>query len=197
VSTATRFALINSGAVDLLCDLTSDLESRRGYVSFSHHTALTPIVAVVKNQSAIRSFTDFNQIRVALPVGSTGTLQLRKLEAANGISAIEVPVRDQRAAFQGVAIGTADATVLSRTTADSFVMSSPRPEDFRIVDSPLDWEPAALVVGHEESRLLDVVNQTLDGMRNTGRLQELFDKWFGPLPHAQGSTEYSRVPPPT
>lgn len=183
---STRLPLMAKNDIDMECGATTNNQVRQKDVAFAVTTFVEEVRAVVRSSSSIQSVKDMGGKAVATSAGTTSLPLLRKFKSSNGQEVKEVVARSDTQAFAMVSEGKADAYVMDGQIVASFVSSSPRPEDFRLLSEVLSVEPIAIMLPKGDDAFKKFVDESLKSMMRSGDIQKVYAKWFTePIPPNQ------------
>jgi len=181
VSVDARIPALQTGRVDIVAAALGYTKERATQIDFSSAYYQTPITVLVQNNSGIEKFAQFAGKQVSAIRGSTPELYARQqLIGANVVTFDDAP-----SAFMALMQNKAQGMAMSEPAAVRFRNRSKGKTHF--LEETLHYEPECIGVKKGETALLDAVNKTLDKMERNGRMQAIWDKWYGP------STEYNMV----
>jgi len=134
------------------------------------------LVALVKQDSSIKSLADLNGKKVSVQVGTKSVSYLH--DNYPKVSTVEVEKNQEM--FDLVGIGRVDAAVTGKPAAFQFVRTRP---GFRVVDEALTTEAYGIAVRKDEPQLLVDLNTALTKIKADGTYNAIVEKWF-PANHA-------------
>lgn len=130
-------------------------------------------LVVRKDEPGIRGVDDLAGKRVAVELGSAGDAIARQVRTK--VSRMHLVLReDQKSALQALVSGEADAAIVDGVSARMF------PGPICLVSPPLESVPYVIVLPKKSPKLLAEVNHALASLKESGRLQELYQKWIVP-----------------
>ncbi len=130
-------------------------------------------LVVRKDEPGIRGVDDLAGKRVAVELGSAGDAIARQVRTK--VSGMHLVLReDQKSALQALVSGEADAAIVDGVSARMF------PGSICLVSPPLESVPYVIVLPKKSPKLLVEVNHALASLKESGRLQELYQKWIVP-----------------
>ncbi len=130
-------------------------------------------LVVRKDEPGIRGVDDLAGKRVAVELGSAGDAIARQVRTK--VSGMHLVLReDQKSALQALVSGEADAAIVDGVSARMF------PGSICLVSPPLESVPYVIVLPKKSPKLLAEVNHALASLKESGRLQELYQKWIVP-----------------
>ncbi len=170
---------VQAGTVDCCISAMTIKEDRAKVVDFStpYFTAGL-IVAVAQNNTDIKGLDDLKGKRLAAEVGTTG------LDASNGVKAKDakttVKVFDSVGeAFMELEKGGVDA-VINDMPVTSYYIQTKGKEKVKTVGSVFQAEDQyGIGVKKGNTELLNKINDGLAKLKENGKYDEIYKKWFG------------------
>jgi ABC-type amino acid transport substrate-binding protein len=164
----------------------TDTRARRESVDFSLTFFVTGAQFLVKKGSPIKGIQDIGGKRIAAQQGSTNARIIR--ERVPSAQLREFP--DQPSGFQALAQGQVDAYTNDGIQLAGLRSKAPNPADWDIVGDFYSYEPYGMALRKGDSDFRAVVNNGLMEGIDSGKLFEIYEKWFGPngeLPYLMDS----------
>lgn len=127
-------------------------------------------IAVREDEQRIKSIDDLIGKTIGVQLGTTGEILARKIEGAEIISYDNIG-----AAFIDMDNKKLDAIINDKPTSERIIALKGRA---KIVGETLTSENYGIAVRRGEKRLLDEINNSLERLQTTGRIQQIKDKWF-------------------
>lgn len=164
-------AAVQSGKADIgIAGMTVD-EERLLSVDFSIPYVNTTQVVIVKEGSPIATLADLEGKKIAVQLGTTGDTAFASeiagatIERYNkGFEAVQALTQDK-----------VDAVIIDREPAKVFVSQN---EGLTIIDEEFTGEEYAIAIAKGNQELLEQVNESLTKLKDSGKLQEIFDKYM-------------------
>jgi polar amino acid transport system substrate-binding protein len=179
---ATRLALLQSGAVDLIAGTMTITRVRRESVDFSLAFFVTGAQFLVKKGSPIRGVRDVDGRRIGVQQGSTNEKYLRERHPRAQL----VVFADQPAAFGALTQGKIDAYTNDGVQLAGIRIKAPSPETWDVVGEFYTYEPYGMAMRKNDADFRNLVDGALMEAIESGVYQKLYDRWFGP----QGEVPY-------
>ncbi len=133
------------------------------------------ILIVPANNDTIQSMEDLAGRTVAVELGSLGHVEAT--EWAKQVENLEImPFSTAGEALTAVQQGGADAALTDAISGRLYLREH---NDLRRLPESVTVEPFALVVRSEDRQLLNVLNQSLDTLQQSGQLEQIEAKWLG------------------
>lgn len=183
IQLSNQIPLIQNGTIDIVCGPATNTVERQKVVAFSNTIFVSSIRAVVRQDSAIKTFEDMNGKPVSLTSASTsiGLLTLREQDKKFQTSKVLNP--DHAASFLALTTGRTDAFVMDDILLAGLVANSSSPSNWRIIDDALRVEPYGLIVRKDDPSFKALVDKTIGTIVKSGDFQKLYKKWFmSPIP---------------
>ena len=183
VTSQNRISLLTNGTIDLECGSTTNNLGRQREVAFAPTTYVTNVRMAVKAGSGIESVKDLGGKTVVTTSGTTSVMLLRRHERATGIDFKQLLGKDHADSFLLVETGRADAFVMDDNILAGLIVTSKKPEDFKIVGETVSEEPIAIMYRKGDPEFKKLVDDTVRGMMKSGEIARLYAKWFNsPIP---------------
>ncbi len=183
VTSANRIPLIQNGTVDIECGSTTNSKKRQEAAGFGINYFGIQVTAAVNKKSGINTLRDLNGKTVAVTAGTTSVALLKAFEKKEGVRLRFLMTKDFAESMQLVAAGRADAYVIDDVLLAGQIANLPNPDDFKIIDASLSTEPYAPMFAKDDPKFKRLVDDTIRGMMDSGRLQALYETWFmKPIP---------------
>lgn len=147
-------------------------DERAKVVDFTDSYYAGGLVALVKNDSPVKSVADLNGKKVSVQVGTKSVNFLRD----NYPQINRVEVEKNQEMFDLVGIGRADAAVTGKPAAYQFAKTR---GGFRVLDKQLTTEAYGIAVRKDEPELKTAFNTALAKIKADGTYAAIVKKWFG------------------
>ena len=163
-------AAVQSGKADIgVAGMTVDPD-RLESVNFTDPYTTAAQVIIVSADSAIASPDDLVGKAIGVQLGTTGDLYAEDIADATierynkGFEAVEA-----------LKTGKIDAVIIDREPAKVFVSQN---EGLKIVDEEFTVEDYAIAIAKDNEELLNSINESLKNLKDSGKLQEIIDKYI-------------------
>jgi len=170
---------LNSGNIDVIWNGYSINDERKEKVAFTQ--------AYLKNKQIIMTLADSD-------INSKADLEGKKVAVQNGSSTLEAINKEPEivATFEGgepvlfdtnheaimdLEAGRANAVVSDEVLARYYIKQK-NPEDYKILEEDFGEEEYGIGLRKGDKKLLELMNKTLDEMREDGSYDEIYKKWF-------------------
>jgi ABC-type amino acid transport substrate-binding protein len=178
VTAADRFAAIENGKADLLCEATTETLSRRQEVDFSIPTFVDGAGLLIRADGP-RSLKALAGRKIGVLAGTTTEDELHNTLQDAGITAEVIPAKTHEEGLAMLDSGKISAYFGDRSILVFLVQQSKAPGQLRLAENYLTIEPYALALprGDEDFRL--AVDRALSHIYRDGEIAAIFAKNFG------------------
>lgn len=180
-----RLMMVRAGMADMECGATTNTLGRQKLVSFSNTIFVAQVRGMVRRGGAIRSLGDLEGKRVVTASGTSADRLVKMAALQRNLSVRLLEARDHFEAMSMLQQGEADMYV-----ADDAILAAQRAAagagaDFELLSESFALEPYGLVLPLEDREFKTLVDGALVAMMQSGRVQQIYDKWFvEPIPPA-------------
>lgn len=178
VTGQNRFPLVQNGAVDLECGVTSNLKARRSEVAFSYTFFVATTRLLTRKDSGIRDFADLVGKTVVTNRGATSERILRAMNARKQMRMQILSAKDYVQGRTMLESGRAVAYMMDDVLLQGTRLLTARPDDWVVTGTPQSLEPYALVMRNGDPAFLQLVDDTLSGLMKRGEIHAMYTKWF-------------------
>lgn len=127
------------------------------------------------SETEIEGMADLNGSSLSVELGSQGHLQASEWERKLPNLTI-LPFNTPDEALTAVLDKKADAALIDHISGRLFIKEQP---GLRRIEEPITVEPYAIVLRAEDNQLLDVINNSLERLQNSGELNKIKEEWLG------------------
>jgi len=168
---------ITSGEADFVAaGMTAD-DERRKNVDFSDSYFDAGQAVIVKKDGDIKAPKDLNGKKVGVQTGTTGDKYCTNEEGTSEIKVGSVERYNKGMdAVSDLIAGRIDAVVIDDFPAQKFVEKNS--DKIAKLNDMLTSEQYAIAVKKGNTELVDLINETLKEMKDSGDLQKIFDKYL-------------------
>lgn len=161
---------VQSGNSDIgAAGLTVD-EERLESVNFTNTYAKATQVIIVKEDSPIKSPDELEGKTIGVQIGTTGA------KYAEDIADASVELYNKGfEAVQALKQEKVEAVIIDIEPAKVFLTQT---DGLKMLDEAYTDEEYAIIVAKENTELLDKINKSLDKLKESGKLQEIIDKYI-------------------
>lgn len=174
VTSATRIPELTSGNVDIVAATMTINDKRKRVISFSDTYYIAGQTLLIPKNSTITSISDLSGKVALVVLGSTSEKNIRETVPDSKI----LGFRTYNEAFSALKSGRGDAL----TTDDTIIagMISEDPDQFKMLSERFTQEPYGLGFkkSEETKSFQNVVNKSLQDMKDDGTLEKLRIKWM-------------------
>ncbi len=163
-------AAVQSGKADMALAGMTVREDRLENVNFSDPYTTAAQVVIIKEDSEVVSPADLKGKKVGVQLGTTGDIYAEDIE--------DVTVERFNKGFEAVQSLTqdkVDAVIIDREPAKVFVSQN---EGLKILDEEYTLEDYAIAIAKDNTELLEQVNTSLAKLKDSGKIQEIIDKYI-------------------
>lgn len=161
---------IQSGKADIGVAGMTVTEDKLQNVDFSLPYTTSAQVVIVTEDSPIATPADLEGKTIGVQLGTTGDIFAGDVEGST--------IERYNKGFEAVqALGQKkiDAVIIDREPAKVFVSEN---EGLKILDEDYTVEDYAIAIAKNNQELLDQINASLTNLQNSGKLQEIIDKYI-------------------
>ena len=161
---------VQSGKADIGIAGMTVTEDKLQNIDFSIPYTTSTQVVIVTNDSPITSPVDLEGKTIGVQLGTTGDQYSSEIADAT--------IERYNKGFEAVqALGQnkIDAVIIDREPARAFVADN---EGLKILDEDYTVEDYAIAVAKDNQELLEQVNNSLTKLKDSGKLQEIIDKYI-------------------
>ena len=175
-------ALVSNGTVDIGCGPATNNLTRQQQVAFGLTTYISDVRMAVRADSGITKWADLNGKTASATTGTTAVQLLRKLEK-DGVSVQTATLKDNLESLLAVEQNRAAAFVLDDNLLAGAIANHRDPKLFKIVGTPLQSEPIAILFRKNDPKFKQAVDGVLRRMMASGEMEKHYNKWFmAPIP---------------
>lgn len=193
VGTSDRIPRLVAGEVDLLIAAMPQKREREAFIDFSQTYFMGGQTLLAPESSAVQTLADLQNKPIGVLQGSTsGDILLNVASKQNIILTV------QSLPESAAAIAALQSGQVAALAADSVVLSqlAAKNPGFRLSGGRLTQEPYAIGLRQGDSALRELVNFTLQDMKNDGVYDQIYQRWFPTdtpyaLEHLTGQPAYS------
>jgi glutamate/aspartate transport system substrate-binding protein len=178
VTAQNRFPLLQNGAVDLECGVTSNQKARRGEVAFSYTFFVATTRLLTRKNAGIRDFSDLAGKTVVTNRGATSERILRTM---NVRQPMRMKILSAKGDEQGRAMlesGRADAYMNDDVLLQGVRLRTAHPDDWVVTGTPQSLELYGLAMRNGDPAFLQLVDDVLSGLMKRGEIEAMYTKWF-------------------
>lgn len=168
-------AALQSGQIDCVASAMTITPERLKAVNFSDSYYKSGLIVAVKaDNNEIKSMEDLKGKKIAVQSGTTGATQAQKVSD----KVTHFTGADQ--AFLELKNGAADAVVMDYPVTAYFIQQGNK--DVKMVGDIMSAEEYGIAVPKNKQQTLDDINAALKRLKENGKYEEIYKKWFGEMP---------------
>ena len=195
VTGRTRIPLLLNGTIDMEAGATVITKDRVKVVDFSIPFFLTASYMIVPAESPIKGAADLSGKRLGGPRGGLQEMLFTKKLQAQGM--FRSPVRfigfeNPSEGFTALQGGSVDAYTNDGPIVYGLLKSTPDQTRWRVFDAGVDASTQAFPIRQFSSSFATLINLTIVEFCESGRWQELYQKYFVPVGLPKDPDETSR-----
>lgn len=163
-------AAVQSGKADMGVAGMTVTNDRLKSINFSDPYTTASQVIIVKEDSAVASPDDLTNKTVGVQLGTTGDIYTSDLT--------DTTVERYNKGFEAVQAliqGKVDAVIIDQEPAKVFVEQN---TGLKILDEAYTNEEYAIAINKDNAELLEKVNASIKNLKDSGKLQEIIDKYI-------------------
>ncbi len=169
---------LQSGQIDIIAaGMNGEDEERRQQVDFStpyYDSGL--VVAVKADNTTINGIDDLTpDMKVAAQIGTTGADKATELKDEGKI-ADAIILNGLDTAMMQLINGDVQAVINDKPVTQAYI--DKQPDKIKIVGDVMNAEAYAIAVQKGNSELLDKINAGMQNLKDNGKFDEIFNKWF-------------------
>lgn len=182
VTPQTRIPLLANGTIDMECGSTTNNLTRQKQVDYSYVTYITGTKLLTKKDSGIGKVEDLAGHSIALAQGTTNERAVKRAIKERNIENVDIlSVKDHDEGFLALQTDRVDAYSTDDILLYGLIAKSKNPDDYAVVGEFLSYDPYAIMVPEDDSKFRLVVNRTLADLFRSGKVREIYKKWFDPM----------------
>ena len=171
------FAGLINKQYDAICSSVTITEERKKTMDFSIPYFTVRQAIIVPKDSAVKSLEDLKGKKAGSQISTTGTFAINR---AGGIQS--VPYDEVGLAVEDLFVGRLDAVVCDDAVAANFIMENDKYKEKlkigAVLSNPEDEEFYGVAVRKGDTELLEMINKGIQGVKDSGKEQELIKKWI-------------------
>ncbi len=176
VTSSDRIQKLVGGDVDMVAASMTHTKARDEQIDFSQTYFLDGQSLLVRRDSGITGIRGLDGRTVAAIQGSTSIDQIRAHADANGVDITILPFQEYPPALEALKAGQIDALTTDSVALSQFAKDNP---DLVVVGGLFTQEPYGMGLPSGDSYFNNLVNFTLQSLKQRGVYDQLYRKWFG------------------
>ncbi len=173
VTRQNDIATLLNGDVDMLIGTQVHSRDRENILDYTYPYYLNEERMVVRADSPYGDLASLAGLPVSVEIGTRSERSLRQWEEQTGIDLDIRTYLSQNAALDGLATGEVEGMV---GPLDSLRRAGR--QQMRLLDEVVAYEPYAVALRRFDVNLRNVLDRSLQRLKASGRLDEIFDQWF-------------------
>ncbi|SFR17870.1 basic amino acid ABC transporter substrate-binding protein [Desulfoscipio geothermicus] len=167
---------LETASIDGAISAMTITEERKQKVDFSvPYYASGQCVAVRADNETIKGFDDLEGKKIGVQIGTTGSIEANKVPNAE-ITDYNI-IGD---AFLDLKSGAVDAVVNDFPVTAYYIQQGN--DDVKIVGDMKTSEHYGIAVPKQKPEVLEMINDALATLKENGKFDEIYKKWFGAAP---------------
>lgn len=179
VTPADRIPKLVKGTIDLECGSTTITFGRMEQVAFSHMIFVTGASLLATTESGIATVKDLAGKRVGVIPHTTTEKALAAALADAGVQATVVPVSENNEGLRRLEDRQVDAYASDHILLTGLLTSAREPAKLKLSAQLFSYEPYGLMLRRGDNSFQANVNRTLSKLYRSGRIVEIYERWFG------------------
>jgi polar amino acid transport system substrate-binding protein len=176
-TTQDRINFLLSGKIDVAISNFTATLPRSKAITFSNPYVIDGIGAIFRKEAKIKTWADLNGKKVAVTTGSTGEILVKE----QAPKATLLRFDQASTALLAVQQGKADAQIEDYTYTVYHAGRDPK-KSLGYIDKPLAFQPYCFGVRKFDQEWLNYVNFFIYRLQQSGKMKELYKKWFNAEP---------------
>lgn len=181
---SNRVQLLNSGAIDIECNASTNTQERRKNVIFaiSHFYGATRYVSLTKNN--LYTLADLKGRSVSVALGTVNVSDINEANRTKKLNVSVVPVDTLQAAFDMVKDGRVSAFAMDEVLLRTMIARAKHPEDYRVsTEKVTEAQPFGFMMRLNDKEFAALVNEALADIYKSSEMSEIYRRWFeSPVP---------------
>lgn len=175
---AGLFGMLDTNKIDTVARQTSsDNPARQEKYLFSDVYLYCPYQLVVRADSSRSALEDFQGSKIGVVMGGDGERNLKQINEQENLGIEIVGYEGTPAMDSDIELGRIDGRVAPMIQTKKNIEE--KGQNVKITDNIVYVESAAYPFQKDNTELVQTVNETLNRMKDSGKIQELSQKWFG------------------
>ncbi len=172
---------LTSNTIDVAISAMTIKPSRAESVNFTDPYYKSGLIIAVHNDNEdINSFDDLAGKKIGVQIGTTGADKAAEIREQD--PATEIITYDRiPEAFMALRNGTVDA-VVNDAPVTLYAIEQDTRKDIKVVGEMLSSEYYGIAIDKKNTELYEEINGALKTLKENGKLQEIYEEWFGPMP---------------
>jgi ABC-type amino acid transport substrate-binding protein/HAMP domain-containing protein len=194
VTSQNRIPLLKENKIDIEMGSTTFTQSRNEEVDFSVFFFFSETTFLMPKESDIKNVNDLNGKRIGAVKGTSNLTALKSRQEEGTLkpaSLTEFETHDL--GFAALQAGKLDAYCTDRSLLEGLRIKAPKPEDWKIAEFAIAYDPYAFMMRENNSDFRNFVNNAIVWSIRTGKYYEIYDKWMGTKPVKKLETSSQKI----
>lgn len=188
---SNRVQLLNSGAIDIECNASTNTQERRQSAQFalSHFFVSVRYVALKANE--FTTLEDLAGRSVSVARGTVNVSQINQVNRERHLNLSVVPVDTLQEAFDLVADGRVAAFAMDDILLSTMIAESEHPDVYALSEETItSTEPLGFLMRLGDDAFAAEVNKALEHIYTSPEMPLLYERWFQqPIPGKEVTLE--------
>lgn len=194
VTSQNRLAMVRDNKIDIEMGSTTFTTDRNEQVDFSIFFFFSETTFIVPAASPIKNLEDLNGKRIGASKGTSNLNVLKAKQEDQTLRPAAIVEYDGHAeGFKALQDNKIDAYCTDRSLLEGQRIKTPNPENWRIVDFAVAYDPYAFMLRENNSEFRNFVNNAIIWSIRTGKYFEIYDKWMGTKPVKKLETSSQKI----
>ncbi|MDR3214403.1 MAG: amino acid ABC transporter substrate-binding protein [Azoarcus sp.] len=183
VTAQERIPMLQNGTIDMECSSSSITPERQNQVDFSIAYYLFNIRLLTRKAYHIQNLSDLANKTIVFTTGTTTEEMIREKLDVERNHIMILRGKSHAESFMMVRTGRAAAYLVGDVLLAGLITSARDPNAYEIVGPSLSTGRYAIMVRKGDTRLKAAVNRALTDIIVSGKIKEMYDRWFTqPIP---------------
>lgn len=181
INPKTRIPLVANGTLDIVMGSATHTLARDEVVDFANTVFITGTQFLVPSDGSVEKTEDLAGKHVGAARGSTNAAYLQQANESGEMDPkIDITLFAKHSdGFLALQQGRIDAYSTDGILLAGLKAQAPNPDDWKITEDFLTFDPYAYIVPENDSDWRDFVNAMLIRLYRSGQYEKIYDKWFG------------------
>lgn len=179
ITSQNRFAMVQNGVIDILCNTTTNNTERQKQFAFSNSIFIVGTRLMTRKDSGIKDFPDLIGKTVVTRAATTSEDLLRKLNSEKKYRMNIIATVDRAMSpLTVLQIGQAAAFMYDDVLLYGSIADSWRPDEWTVTGKPQSYEAYGCMMRKNDPELKKLVDAVIAKMMTSGEADILYKKWF-------------------
>lgn len=183
VTGTTRMPLLANGTIDMECGTTTNNAERQKQVSFSTTYFVAGVRILSKRAAPVATMADAKGKTIVTLAGTTSVKVINEANIQQNLGLTILTAKDLAEGMLTLQTDRAAALIFDDVSLAGAAATSKTPQDYVLSAQPLSVEPYGIMLRRNDEAFKTLVDQTLEGLYQSGAINSLYAKWFTqPIP---------------